>query len=162
MPSNEALKSRMLDAKDCEILMILQENSRETLTNIAKRIGLSIDAVNNRIKEMQRKDIMSFTTSINPRAIGFALVADVKIKLKNITEEQKKKFIAYLQEHPRITDLFGVMGDYDFTCVMIAKNTEELDTISGEIRERFSETIADWKGMLVMKTYKFDTYDLRN
>lgn len=160
MPVKTALKSRMLDEKDREILMILQENSRESLTSIAKQINLSIDAVNKRIKEMQSKGIFTFGISINPRVIGFPLVADIKIKLQNITEQEKNSFINYLKSHPRVIDLLSVMGEYDITCVLIAKDTNELDSISTEIRQKHSRIIADWKGMLILNTYKFEYYDL--
>ena len=91
MPVNTTLKSRALDSKDREILMILQENGRESLTDIAKKVKLSIDSVHNRIKEMQKKGIFYPGIFINPKAIGFPLVTDIKIKLNNITEEENKK-----------------------------------------------------------------------
>ena len=162
MPVKTTLKSRILDKKDRAILMILQKNSRESLTNIAKKVHLSIDSVNKRIKEMQRKDIFDFSMlNIEPRAIGFPLVADVKIKLRNITEKEKNALIGYLKEHPRVIDLLSIMGDYDLTCVLIAKDTNELEKISLRIRQKYSDLIADWRSILILKTYKFEHYDLR-
>ncbi|PIN75759.1 hypothetical protein COV18_02840 [Candidatus Woesearchaeota archaeon CG10_big_fil_rev_8_21_14_0_10_37_12] len=160
MPVKTTLKSRILDKKDKEILMLLQENSRESLTNIAKKVNLSIDAVNKRIKEMQRKNLFEFSVVIDPHALGFELIADVKIKLKNITEKDRASFIAYLSEHPRVIDLFGIMGDFDLTCVIIAKNGDELDKLTTEIRQKYSKIISDWKSVLVLKTYKLEKYDL--
>jgi hypothetical protein len=52
------------------------------------------------------------------------------------------------------------MGDYDFTCVLIAKDSNDLEEISTEIRQRFKELILEWKGMLILKTHKFEYYDL--
>ena len=52
------------------------------------------------------------------------------------------------------------MGEYDFTCVMISKDTNELDEISTKIRQEFSDLIQDWKSVLVLKTHKFEYYDL--
>ena len=162
MPVKTKLESRILDKKDREILMILQENSRESLTNIAKKVHLSIDSVNKRIKEMQRKGIFDFSMlNIDPRTIGFPLVADIKIKLHNIKEKEKNSFIGYLKEHPRVIDLFSIMGDYDITCVLIAKDTNELEKISLEIRQKYSSLIADWRSVLVLKTHKFEHFDLR-
>ncbi len=160
MPVKTALKSRILDEKDKQILMILQENGRESLTNIAKKVKLSIDSVNNRIKEMQRKGIFYSRIFIEPSKIGFPLIADIKIKLQNITEEDKNKFIGYLVRHPRITELLSIMGDFDLTCVIIAKDTNELEQISTEIRQKYSHIIADWKAVLVLKSHKFEYYDL--
>lgn len=162
MPVKTKLESRILDKKDREILMVLQENSRESLTNIAKKVHLSIDSVNKRIKEMQRKGIFDFSMlNIDPRAIGFPLIADVKIKLHNITEKQKNALVGYLKEHPRVIDLLSIMGDYDLTCVLIAKDTNELEKISLEIRQKYSDLISDWRSILILKTHKFEYYDLR-
>jgi len=160
MPVKTKLSSRALDEKDKKILMVLQENGREQLKTIAGKVGLSIDSVHKRIKEMLRKGIFETGIFIEPRAIGFPLVADVKIKLRNITEGEKKKFIEHLVRHPRVIELLSIMGDFDLTCVLIAKDTNELDEVSTEIRQRYSEMIADWKAVLILKTHKFEYYDL--
>lgn len=160
MPVDKTLKSRVLDDKDRQILMILQDNGREQLKKIAESVGLSIDSVHKRIKEMQKKGIFDITTSINPRVIGFPLIADIKIRLKNAGESERNEFIKYLQKHPRCTDLLGIMGEYDFTCVLVATDSEDLDDISTEIRYKFRDIIDEWKSILVLKTYKFDTYTL--
>lgn len=160
MPLKTTLKSRAVDEKDKKILMLLQKNGRMQFTDIAKEVHLSIDSVHKRIKEMQRKGIFEPGIFIEPRNIGFPLVADVKIKLRNITAEQKKELIESLTAHKRVIDLLSVMGDFDLTCVIIAKNTEELEEISTNIRQRFSNLIADWKAMLILKTHKFEFYDL--
>lgn len=160
MPVKTKLKSRILDDKDKQILMILQKNSRESLTKIAKKVSLSIDSTHKRIKEMERKGIFEPTISIEPRAIGFPLIADIKIKLRNITELEKDKFIKNLTNHPRVIDLLSIMGDYDLTCVIIAKDTNELEELSTKIRQKYSNMIADWKAMLILKTHKFEHYEL--
>ncbi len=88
------------------------------------------------------------------------LIADIKIKLKNIEEKERNKFIEYLKNHKRVIELLSVMGDYDFTCVLIAKDSNELEQLSTEIRQKFKELILEWKGILVLKTYKFEEYAL--
>lgn len=161
MPVKAKLSSRTIDDKDKKILMLLQEDGRMQLTEIAKKVNLSIDSVHKRIKEMQRKNIFYSGIFINPRTIGFPLIADVKIKLRNITEAEKKELIESLNSHPRVIDLLSIMGDFDLTCVLIAKDTNELDEISTKIRQKYSNMIADWKAMLILKTHKFEYYDLR-
>ena len=160
MPVKTTLKSRALDDKDKKILMMLQENGRVSLKKISEKVKLSSDTVHQRIKEMQRKEIMKVTTSITPWEIGFPMVADVKIRLKDAGEKERDEFIKSLQRHPRCTDLIAIMGEYDFTCVLIAKNSADLEKLSTGIRLRFKDIINEWKSNLVLKTYKFDTYDL--
>ncbi len=149
----------ILDEKDRKILEILQENGREKLTIVARKVGLSIDSVNKRIKKLVKKGIIArFGIFIDPKAAGFPIVADNKIKLQNITEENYQKFISYLKAHQRVIELISVSGDFDITCVIIAKDTQELDRISLDIRQKFSGLIAEWKGILVTKVHKFEEY----
>lgn len=160
MPVKQALKSRIIDDKDKKILMAMQENGRMQLKDISRKAGLTIDTTHKRIKEMIKKEIFIPTILINSRAIGYPLIADIKIKLKNVSQEKREKFISYLQSHKRCIELLSLMGDFDFTCVLIAKDSNELENISTEIRQKNKEIIDEWRGNLVLKTYKFEKYDL--
>ena len=160
MPKNISLKSRILDEKDKRILMALQEDGRMQLKEISKRAKLGIDSVHNRIKEMLKKGVFETGIFIEPRVVGFPLIIDIKIKLKNISKEQRDEFISHLIDHERCIDLLEIMGDYDFTCVLIAKDSDDLSRISTEIRTKFKELILEWKGMLILKTHKFERYNL--
>ena len=158
MPVKSALKSRIIDEKDKKILHILQENGREQLNKIAKKVGLSIDSTHNRIKVMIEKGIFHPTILIDPRAIGFPLIADVKIKLKNVSQKALDDVISHMKKHPRCIELLSIMGDYDFTIVLIAKDGDELEKLSMEIRQKYKDLIDEWKSNLVLKTHKFEEY----
>lgn len=160
MPVKQALKSRNLDKKDREIIMILQNNGRESLTNIAKKIGLSIDSVKKRMDAMMEKDMFFPSIFVNPQKVGFPLVIDIKIKLSNVTNKQREEFIGALIAHPRVVDLFSLMGSWDFTCVIVGKTTRDLEKVSNGIREKFKSIISGWESWLVLETYKFEFYHL--
>ena len=158
MPVKFALKSRIIDDKDKKILHVLQENGREQLNKIAKKVGLSIDSTHKRIKIMIEKGIFTPTILIDPRVIGFHLIADVKIKLKNVSQKALDDFISHLKKHPRCIELLSIMGDYDFTLVLIAKDGDELEKLSTEIRQKYKDLIDEWKSNLVLKAHKFEEY----
>ena len=160
MPVKQKLSSRIIDDKDKEIIMLLQKDGRMSLTEIAKKVRLSIDSVHKRIKEMIKKGVFYPGIFVEPRVIGYPLLADVKIKLKDLNEEKKDAMIQYLVKHKSVIDLLGIMGDYDLTCVLIARNSEELEKVSMEIRQKFRDLIGEWKSVLILKTYKFEQYDL--
>jgi DNA-binding Lrp family transcriptional regulator len=149
---------KILDEKDKQILEILQQNSREKLTNIARKIGLSIDSVKKRIDKMVEKGILVFQALIDPRKIGFSFILSTTVKLHNITKEEFDSFINYLRTHPRVIELFTMAGDYDVAFVIIARNTEELENLQMDIRQKFNKIIADWRSALSLKVYKFEEY----
>jgi Lrp/AsnC family transcriptional regulator, leucine-responsive regulatory protein len=148
-----------MDDRDKQLLTALQENSREQLKILSKKINLSIDATKKRIEKLKGKGIIGkFGIFIDPKALGYDLVANVQIKLHNISEEELNKFTSFLKQHKHVIELITTLGDYDITCVLIAKNTEELEITSRTIRQRFKNIIADWKSVINLKVYKFEEY----
>jgi len=149
-----------LDEKDCVILNLLQENCRMSLTDISKKVGLSIDSVKKRIKRMIRDDIFFPKIQLRPRNFGFKNIVDIKIKLHNYTEKDIKEFIQYLKENPRVAEIFSISGDWNFSIVVIAKDAIDLGRITGEIRNKFSKIIDSWYESLTTNVYRFENYDL--
>ena len=161
MPQGQAFKSRIMDEKDRQLLLLLQKDGRESLTVLARKIGLSVDSAKKRIEVLQEKGIIfKIAAWINPRALDYKLIVDCKIKLHNITQEEIQDFIQYLNGNKNVIDLLQIMGDYDITCVIIAKDANEYDIVSTKIRQKYSKIIADWKSMLILRTIKFEEYQL--
>ncbi len=149
-----------MDEKDRKILMLLQDNGRESLTSIAKKVGLTIDSVNNRMKALAQKKLFEPGIFIDPRVLGFPLVVDVKIKMQNLSPAEKEQFIGHLVAHPRIITLLSITGRFDFLCSIIAKDANELEQISTDIRNKYKDAITDWETTLILKTHKLERYDL--
>ena len=153
---------KKLDEKNCLILNLLQEDCRMSLTEIAKRVGLSVDSTKKRIDKMLKEGIFYPKIQLRPRHFGFPYIVDVKIKLRNYTDQKIKEFVKYMNNHPRIAELFSISGEWDFTLVIIAKDHEDLAMISDEIRKKFGEIISDWTASLTTIAYKFEKYDMLN
>ncbi len=150
-----------VDSRDRLLLQVLQNNSRESLTKLAKALKLSLDSTHKRIKKLHANGIISrFGIFIDPKVLGFDLVANVSIKLHNISEEQLNKFIGFLKEHRNVIELITTLGDYDVTCVFIARNTQELEELFRHVRQKFKELIADWHSVINLKVHKFEEYSL--
>ncbi|MFA6888089.1 MAG: Lrp/AsnC family transcriptional regulator [Candidatus Woesearchaeota archaeon] len=149
-----------LDKKDRKILNLLQKDSRMMLKDIAKAVNLSIDSTHKRMKKMQNEGIYRSTILIDPIKIGYPLVVDIKIKLKDIDDEKLTTLMNYLKAHPNVIELFFASGDYDITAPIIARNYDELNEISLEIRKKFKDIISDWKSALNLKVYKFEEYNM--
>ena len=151
-----------IDEKNCEILQILHANSRTSLTEIAKRVGLSVDSVNKRIQKMVTNKIFAPSILMRHRYCGFNNVIDVKIKLQNLdNEEEHRQFIAYLKAHPRVTEAFSLAGEWDLTIVIIAKDAIEQGRITQEIRSKFGKLINSWSESLTITCHKFEDYNFK-
>lgn len=150
----------VIDNKDCMILNILQENCRESLTNIAKKVGLSVDSTNKRIKKMQKNSIFHPRIQLRPRNFGFKNIVDIKIQLRYESKEKVDKFINYLISNPRVIEIFGNSGNSDLSVVIIAHDAIDLGKITNDIKYKFGNIINSWVETLTTHSYKFEEYDM--
>jgi Lrp/AsnC family leucine-responsive transcriptional regulator len=69
------------DAIDHKIIGVLQSEARIALAELARRVNLSAPAVAERIQRLERADVITgYRAVINPKALGYALTAIVRIK----------------------------------------------------------------------------------
>ncbi len=151
-----------IDKKNIEILTILHKNCRVSLTEISRKVNLSVDSVNNRIKKMIASKIFAPTIILRHRYCGFGNVVEVKIKLRDLNEKEEHiRLINYLKAHPRITEVFTIAGEYDLSMVMIAKDAIDQGRITSGIRTKFGRLINAWSESLTITAHKFEDYDFR-
>ncbi|MCD6476800.1 MAG: AsnC family transcriptional regulator [Candidatus Aenigmarchaeota archaeon] len=150
---------RQIDQIDTKILNILSENSREKLTSIARKIGLSIDATKKRIKKLEKNNIIKrYTIQVNVENIGIPLTFYIYIKLSNVTQERLNEMINFLKKNPRIIDVISVLGSFDLFIVAISKDPEEMNQIKMQIKEKFRDIIADWNDAVATILHKWEEY----
>ncbi|MBI4177167.1 MAG: Lrp/AsnC family transcriptional regulator [Candidatus Aenigmarchaeota archaeon] len=152
-------KNRELDRTDRDILNILSQNARTKLTQISKKIGLSVDSIKKRIMKLERSGIITkYTIQVNTGIIGLPLGVHIYVKFKNFNQSRFEEFIKYLRASPRVIDLMSMAGDYDLYIVILAAGTEDIEKKKNEIRQNFSDIIGDWKEVLVTRLHKLEEY----
>ena len=91
-----------LDLRDLKILHELGLNSRQTNSQIGKKIGISQQAVSYRIKQlMEKKIITEFFTVIHFGAFGLSNYLAM-IKLQDTSRDKKSKLISQLSKRKNI------------------------------------------------------------
>ncbi len=149
-----------LDEKDKQILNLLQKDGRMTLKEIGKAVNLSIDSTHKRLKKLVESKVVHVGAFIDPKLIGYEIVANVNIKIGNASEDEHKAFIDYLVKSPHTIEVISTLGQYDLVIVFIAKTTEELEKIYRTVRHQFKNIIADWESAINLKVHKFEEYSL--
>ena len=73
-----------LDNVDFAILNCLKENARMTSSEIGKKINLSVSAVIERIKKLEKNQIIQgYTVSLNQAKMGNSLTAIMEVSLEH-------------------------------------------------------------------------------
>jgi len=104
-----------LDSIDYKILELLQEDAKQTNKELSGKLNLSITAVYERIKKLEKDGVIKkYVALINKEKIAKAFVAFCHIKLVKHTQEyvvQFEKDVARLDE---VTECYHISGDYDY------------------------------------------------
>src|SRR3989344_2694587 len=92
-----------IDLKDRKIMFELSKNCRLPITQIAKRVGLSQQVVDYRIKRLIKEQIITdFIAEINIEALGYTRHI-LYVQLRNVDETKEKEIITYFVNHPFLT-----------------------------------------------------------
>lgn len=101
-----------IDEIDKRILRVLQDDSRLSSRKIAKRVGISVSTVSERIERMQKAGIIKgFTALVDPEKIGLihCLAAFIRIKAGENAMHVGKE-IAKIEE---VCHVYNITGEYD-------------------------------------------------
>ena len=131
-----------LDEIDIKILSILNENAWINYVKIAEKVGLTPNAVNNRIKNLERKGIIiGYTISLDWKKIGWELYG-LQLKIIKFENEINNKLISYFKENTRVIFYYKYLGGtWDYDIGIIVKDSEELRDYINEFRASFSDFI---------------------
>jgi len=122
---------------DIEIIHLLMENGRMSASEIAQRIGFTERSVRYRIDRLIEKNIIKVTAVVNPRALGYNVVADVWIEVESsYNREVAKQLLTY----DFISYVATSIGDRDISVQVIGRTNEE-------VYELITETIGKIKGV---------------
>lgn len=119
------------DELDRQVLDLLKINSRESITQLAKQLGVSRATIQERIRRMEKsRVIQSYTININPDFQRNLVSAHAMIA---VDPKRNREVCNQLKKIPAIKSLYSVNGDYDVIAMLQEPTTEELDAQLEEI-----------------------------
>jgi len=133
-----------LDKTDLKLIAELENDSRQTASQIAKKLGTSQQVVSYRISSLQeRKVIGGFYTVIDFSKLGYTSYRTM-IRLSSITEGKLNEITTYLTKHPNILWLVECGGRYDLIINFLAKNVHQYSKMFKEFQNKFPNQIQNY------------------
>jgi DNA-binding Lrp family transcriptional regulator len=153
LQENKVEEKVELDIKNKKILYLLSKNARMPDTAIAKKVGLSRDAVSYRIKNLEKKGVIQgYRTVVDTRRFGYDAY-HLFLRLNHPTEEAEKLLIKKFQEYPFMRAVIKFSGRYDFELAIVAKSMQEFDKMLSIILNDCAEYLYDYEIMVITKSY---------
>ncbi len=114
-----------LDKFDRLILKHLQEDSKKTNKEISNAVGLSVTAVYERIRKMEREGVINkYVALLNPEKIEKNFMVLCQIKLLQHSREYLTRFEKEVTDLPEVIEVLHVSGDYDYLLKVLVKDME--------------------------------------
>jgi Lrp/AsnC family transcriptional regulator, leucine-responsive regulatory protein len=104
-----------MDRVDLRILDILQRDGRITNLELADQIGLSPAATSERFRRLVKEGyVTGFGARLDPRKLGFGLLAFVEVLLDKTTPEAFSRFTEAVNRAPEVLECHMVAGGFDY------------------------------------------------
>ncbi|WP_276391926.1 Lrp/AsnC family transcriptional regulator [Eudoraea chungangensis] len=104
-----------MDAKDRALVGLLQENCKWTTKQYANELGLSVTAVYERIRRLERTGIIrKYVALVDPRKIDKAFAVMCHVRLIQHTKENVMQFEKEVLKLKEVSECYHLSGDYDY------------------------------------------------
>lgn len=112
-----------LDLIDKKLLLLLQTDSKKTTKELSLKLNLSVTAVYERIKKLEREGIIDkYVVLLNKEKIEKGFVVFCHLKLIQHTKEFVTRFESEVAQLKEVLECYHVSGDYDYILKIVVKD----------------------------------------
>jgi len=148
-PQNVQSAKSMLDATDAQILTALDSDSRLSMSELARLVGMSAPSVSERVRRLEAAGVIqSFTLDVDTRAIGYQIRAMVRIRPLPGKLHLVERLI---QERPEFVECDKITGDDPFLARLVVHSIEQMDDVLEALSEHAVTSTAVIKGTSVKR-----------
>lgn len=115
-----------MDSIDKKLVTLLQEDSKKTTKELSLKLNLSVTAVYERIKKLEREGIIAkYVALLDKNKInkGFVVFCNVKLIQHNV--DNVTTFENEVVKLTEVLECYHVSGDYDYVLKIYVKGMEE-------------------------------------
>ena len=114
-----------LDAIDKKLLQKLQSDSKITNKKLSTELNLSVTAIFERIKRLERNNVISrYVALVEPAEVDKSFMVFCQIKLVQHSKAYVIKFEEEVIQLQEVLECFHVSGEYDYILKILVKDME--------------------------------------
>ena len=145
-----------MDDRDRKILDLVQRNADLPQAELAKRVGLSAAAVNERLKKLEHSGaIRHYAALVDPRLVGAPLAAFVEVFIEHPRFEPA--FIKRVLAMDEVQECHHITGEFSLLLKVRARDLAALQDLLLKQLNSF-EGVRQTRTVMVLSTLKEDSY----
>jgi Lrp/AsnC family leucine-responsive transcriptional regulator len=119
-----------LDRTDRALVVALSSDGRRPAADLAKELGLSRQAVTERIRELERRGVIrGYRADVDPAALGLGVRAQLRITLDGKAPQKEKDVLRRLTASPLVRSVYRVSGEDCFVADVICRRIEDVNRL---------------------------------
>lgn len=121
----------LLDERNIELITLLQRDPRTSVSELARRVGMSAPAVKERLTRLEEADIIQgYRLELSPRALGWPITVFIRVRPM---PGQLARIIELAQSIPQVAECHRITGE---DCFIMKVHLDALDNMD-KILDRF-------------------------
>ncbi|MGD9714131.1 MAG: Lrp/AsnC family transcriptional regulator [Thermomicrobiales bacterium] len=117
----------LLDDRNLELLGLLQADARASVSELARRIGMSAPAVRERLTRLEEAGVITgYRVELSPRALGWPITAFIRVRPM---PGQLPKIAELAEAIPQVAECYRVTGEDCFIMKVHLDALESMDKI---------------------------------
>jgi Lrp/AsnC family leucine-responsive transcriptional regulator len=122
-----------LDETDKRLLTLLQKDCKQTNKALAISLGLSVTAVYERIRKLERLGVIdSYVALVNKEKVNRTFVAFCHIKLVQHSQDYVVRFERQIAKLDEVLECYHISGDYDYILKVLVADMNAFRTFMVE------------------------------
>ncbi|MEA3515357.1 MAG: AsnC family transcriptional regulator [Nanoarchaeota archaeon] len=143
----------ILDLKDNRIIKQLDINSRQSNNQIAKKVGLSKDAVRYRIEKLEKQGLIKgYYSVLNISKLGY-LTYKLMLNFQDSDVRVKKEIIDYLTQDKNTGWVVSCDGHYNLIVISWVENPFVFEEFLNKFLEKYSRYVSERDLMLITENH---------
>jgi Lrp/AsnC family transcriptional regulator, leucine-responsive regulatory protein len=117
-----------LDALDRRLLGHLQQDSRLSTAELARRMELSGPGLQKRMRKLERQGVIrGYVTVVDREAVGLDLLCFVHVTLAHHRPASVKRFPDKIRKMPEVLECHFLTGEFDYLLKVVVANHDHLE-----------------------------------
>lgn len=114
------------DATDLQLMHYLQMDAKQTHKELSHKLNLSVTAVYERIKKLEREEVIKgYTALLSKSKLEREFVVFCQIKLSEHLQHAITEFEKEVKKLDEVVECFHVSGEYDYLLKVLVKNMDD-------------------------------------
>lgn len=145
-------KAVRIDPVDRRLLVALSRDGRRPAADLAKELGLSRQAVTERIRDLERRGVIrGYRADVDPAALGLAVRAHLRLTLDGRAPATgEKELLRRLTASPLVRSVHRVSGEDCFVAQVLCRRIEDVSALLAHLQG--TRAIASSRTSFVLET----------